>query len=168
MSFTPSRYSDGYDGWIEDAGFAIGQKVGFVASEASKAKDAAVDTALAPVRAAAATVADARAAAEAARAAAEKGAEALPWIVGGLVLVGGMWMASRRRANPTLSEWVAGSTVGRGIGSGRQTVREVWDAPSHRGRVEAYGRGVARGAGIAVRDADTVFTPLLRALGFPL
>jgi hypothetical protein len=107
MAFIPSELSR-YDGWYDDVKAAAEAKYTAAKSYVTDSVTSATNTALAPVRAAQATVdtaaktaADVRAAAEAARDTAAKTASMVPWIVGGIVVVGGMYLYSRKRvSNP--------------------------------------------------------------------
>lgn len=133
MPFQPSEYS--YGGWLEDeynaAKAAAEAKYTAAVSYVTGAKDAAVNTVLAPVHAAQATAAsaaktaaDVRAAAEAAGDTAGKLAGVVPWLVGGAVVLGGFWMATQRRKgrrNPLdghqAARWLLlGGTIAGGTG----------------------------------------------------
>jgi hypothetical protein len=138
MSFSPSEHS--YGGWLED-------KYNEAKSYAAGLVSSAEDTALAPVRAAQSaasnaastaaatlsaaqkTAADVRASAEAARDAAASTASAVPWLVGGAVLLGGAYLLSKgqkRKANPmdghTAARWLLlGGTVSGAAGAALTT-----------------------------------------------
>ncbi len=130
MAFEPSEYS--YGGWLDDATAAA---KGYVSS-ASSYVTSARDTALAPVlaaEAAAATAAkaaaDVRASTEAAKAAAETAASVVPWLIGGAVVLGGLYVyksGQHGRKNPldghTVSRWLLlGGTVVGGTGAALTT-----------------------------------------------
>ena len=138
MAFQPSEYS--YGGWLDDAKAAAEAKYNQAVSYVTSARDAAVSTALAPVHAAeeavsaatktaAKTAADVRASTEAARDAAEKAASVVPWVVGGLVAIGGLyvWHTGRKgRKNPLdghqAARWLLlGGTVAAGAGAALTT-----------------------------------------------
>lgn len=190
MPFEPSIHS--YGGWYEDAKAAVEARYDAVVSSATSARDAAVSVALAPVRAATAAAtaaqssvskaaqaaADIKAAADATRDAASN---TVPWVVGGLVVLGGLWAyrhnSRRSRSNPsadpdawnfvpTGDTWlrVGASGVTSSVDSGVRALREVRSAKGLRAKAAAASRGAGRG--LVHASGVSSLPRLLNLLGF--
>ncbi|MDP2310927.1 MAG: hypothetical protein Q8P18_33215 [Pseudomonadota bacterium] len=183
--FIPSEQS--YSGWYDDAKAAATAKydAAVAAVEAAKyaalaparAASAAADRVEAAVQSARDTAAATQAAAEAARDTAATASSWVPWIAGGGVVLGAIYLASRsgRIRNPSPFQeipkddsWIklGLSSFTDSYSSSAQSVQELRAARDAREAASAYGRGAVRGVGIGTGIA---YIPrILNLLGVPV